>query len=203
MRRTNILGYSFAALLAVGIGQSVASAQATDAPLPEPAPDAGGPAAPSDAPGAGPAGAMAPQDQLGAANTYLANMESIRTSIRRDLEEAREQRDVVKTLCLNDKLNQIDVALRSAGERQRALELAAGRGDKDLSNHEFTILSVLHQRSQQLDAEAKQCIGKEVGFVGESSVTMNVDPTLPFDDPTDYPDTIQILEPPQCASCFR
>ena len=198
MRRTNILGYGFAALLAVGIGQSVASAQATDPPLAgDPAGEAG-----LDSPGAKQV-TLSPQEQLGAANTYLANMESIRTSIRRDLEEAREQRDVVKTLCLNDKLNQIDVALRSAGERQRALELAAGRGDKDLSTHEFTILSVLHQRSQQLDAEAKQCIGKEVGFVGESSVTMDVDPTLPFDDPTDYPDTIQILEPPQCASCFR
>ena len=197
MRRTNILGYAFAALLAVGIGQSVASAQATDEPAPPPAEGVG------ETPGLSKQVTLSPQEQLTAANTYLANMESIRASIRRDLEDAREQRDVVKTLCLNDKLNQIDVALRSAGERQRALELAAGRGDKDLSNHEFTILSVLHQRAQQLDAEAKQCIGKEVGFVGESSVTLDVDPNLPFDDPTDYPDTIFILEPPQCASCFR
>jgi hypothetical protein len=201
MRRTNILGYGFAALLAVGIGQSVASAQATSDPLPG-EPLAGDPGA-EPAPGLSKQVTLSPQEQLGAGNTYLANMETIRTSIRRDLEEAREQRDVVKTLCLNDKLNQIDVALRSAGERQRSLELAAGRGDKDLANHEFTILSVLHQRAQQLDAEAKQCIGKEVGFVGESSVTMNVDPNLPFDDPTDYPEMIHILEPPQCASCFR
>jgi len=110
---------------------------------------------------------------------------------------------VVKTLGLNDKLNQLDVALRSATERKRALDLAAGRGDKDLTNHEFTILSVLYQRAEQLDAEAKQCIGKEVGFVGESSTTMDVDPGMPDEDPTEYPVPPQIFEPPTCASCYQ
>ena len=123
--------------------------------------------------------------------------------IRRELSDARQQRDVVKTLCLNDKLNQVDVALRSATERKRALQLAANRGDADLSNHEFTILSVLDQRVKQLDAEAKQCVGKEIGIIGESSTTLDVEPGLPNEDPSEYPSIPTIVEPPMCSTCFR
>jgi len=193
MRRKQLLGYSAVGLLvAVLVGQGVAAAQG----------EGEQPAAPAS-PGLSKQVNLSMSDQLTQAGVFLNRMESIRNSVRRDLEDARQQRDVVKTLCLNDKLNQIDVALRSATERKRTLELAVKRGDQDLSNHEFTILSVLHQRAQQLDAEAKQCIGKEVGFVGESSVTMEVDPGLPEEDPTEYPAPEYIAEPPNCASCFR
>ena len=191
MRRYQIIGYTLVGLAAAAlVGQSAASAQ--DAP---------------DTTAADPAGAkqvnLSTADQVSAAEGYLRNMETTRESIRRDLEDARQQRDVVKTLCLNDKLNQLDVAIRSATDRKRGLDLAASRGDADLANHEFTILSVLFQRGQQLDAEAKQCIGKEVGFVGESSTTVDIDPNLPFEDPTDLPDPVVIAQPPNCASCNR
>jgi hypothetical protein len=199
MRRNQIIGYTVVGLaVAALIGQGVASAQA---PAPAPA------APPAEAAPAAPGGAkqvdLSPADQVQAAQGYLRNMETTRDHIRRDLEDARQQRDVVKTLCLNDKLNQLDVALRSANERKRGLDLAASRGDQDLANHEFTILSVLFQRGQQLDAEAKQCIGKEVGFVGESSTTVDIAPNLPIEDPTDLPDTGVITQPPNCVSCVR
>ena len=126
-----------------------------------------------------------------------------RTVVRRQLETARSQRDVVKVLCLNDKLNQLDVALRSARERRQALEAAAQRNDADLSNHEFTILTVLGTRSDQLSAEANQCIGKEAGFIGESAVTSTIDPNLPTQDPSEYPTNNVIIEVPACASCFK
>lgn len=192
MRRFQIIGYSLLGLAVAGVvGQGVASAQA-------PTPEAPAPAEPLSK-----QVDLSPADQVQAAETYLQTMETIRDSIRRDLEDARQQRDVVKTLCLNDKLNQVDVAIRSATERKRGLDLAASRGEQDLANHEFTILSVLFQRGQQLDAEAKQCIGKEVGFVGESSTTVDINPNLPLQDPTDLPDPIVITQPPNCASCVQ
>jgi hypothetical protein len=193
MRRKQLLGYSLVGLfVAVLVGQGVAAAQG----------GAEQPAAPA-VPGLSKQVDLSMAEQLAQSQSYVTRMEGMRNGIRRDLEEARQQRDVVKTLCLNDKLNQLDVALRSATERRRALELAAQRGDQDLANHEFTILSVLYQRGQQLDAEAKQCIGKEVGFVGESSVTMEIDPGMPLEDPAEYPTPENIAEPPSCASCFR
>jgi hypothetical protein len=130
-------------------------------------------------------------------------MNGARDAVRRQLAEARAKRDVVKTLCLDDKLSQLDVAIRSASERMEALELAVSRSDGDLANHEFTILSVLRQRTDQLSAEANQCIGAEGTLVGESSVTSTVDPNLPDEDPSDYPSFDVVTEVPSCSSCFQ
>ncbi|HKQ70709.1 MAG TPA: hypothetical protein VJT73_15290 [Polyangiaceae bacterium] len=146
---------------------------------------------------------LSPQEQLAQADSFVARMGVTGANVRRMLEQARAQRDVVKTLCLNDKLNQIDVATRSAQDRRGALEQASTHKDSDLAGHEFTILTVLRQRVEQLGAEANQCIGEEAGFIGETKVTTTVDPNLPKEDPTAYPENPVISVPPVCASCFR
>ena len=192
MRRKLILEFSAVALVAVALGHDSASAQA-----------------PAEGQGAvveGEPAAQVPstlEQQTAQADAYAVEMESVRSRVRRELERARRERDVVKTLCLNDKLNQIDVALRSAGERKRAHELAAKRGDRDLASHEFTILTVLHQRVLQLDTEANQCIGKEVSFIGETSVATSLDGDMAPEDPSEYPTGAVLIVPPQCASCFK
>src|SRR4051794_15540951 len=99
---------------------------------------------------------LSPAEQLSESGKHLTRMEGVGVGVRKMLEEARRQRDVVKTLCLNDKLSQVDVAIRSARERRQQLEAAAKRNDVELSGHEFTILTVLRQRSEQLVAEANQ-----------------------------------------------
>jgi hypothetical protein len=130
-------------------------------------------------------------------------MNATGTSVRRLLEQARATRDVVKTLCLNDKLNQIDVAARSARDRRNSLEQAVQRTDADLANHEFTILTVLRQRVEQLSAEANQCIGEEAVLYGDTKVVTTIDPNLPNEDPSTYPDNPIISMPPPCASCIK
>jgi hypothetical protein len=146
---------------------------------------------------------LTPQEQLERADQILARMEQASTAIRHQLEQARAQRDVVKSLCLNDKLSQVDVAVRSARDRKSALQSAVGRNDVELANHEFTIMTVLRQRSEQITAEANQCIGEDVAFVGQTQVVTQVDPNLPGEDVTQYPPTDPTLvsAPPLCASC--
>lgn len=192
MRRDSIVGFGAVLGLALLVGHGVASAQAQNAPQ---QPDAGA--------GLSRQVNLSPAEQVAQSEGALTRMEGSRSTVRRQLEQARAQRDVVKTLCLNDKLNQIDVAIRSARERKQALELAANRKDADLSNHEFTILTVLRQRVDQLTAEANQCIGQEAGFVGESAVQATIDPNLPQEDPSQYPPADVIVEPPACSSCFK
>ena len=217
MRRDKLLGLSAVAMLSLGllIEHRIAAAQAPFAPQsPPPAPVPFAPQAPPQGSPQAPmpfdanAGlartvTVAPEEQLAQTDQFLGQMETARTTIRRMLETARSQRDVVKTLCLNDKLNQMDVALRSARERRQALELAVGRRDADLANHEFTILSVLRQRSEQLTAEANLCIGKEAEYIGDSAVSGSIDPGLPEEDPSEYPNEPVIVEPPVCSSCFN
>jgi hypothetical protein len=149
---------------------------------------------------------LSPQDQVIEGERIVARMEVAASAIRRQLEQARAQRDVVKTLCLNDKLSQVDVAIRSARERNTALKTAATRNDVELTNHEFTILTVLRQRAEQLTAESNRCIGEESAFVGDTKVSTTIDPTLPVDDSTAFPSpdpTLLLTEPPKCTSCSR
>jgi hypothetical protein len=192
MRRERMLGFGAICALSLLVAHGIASAQQ------------GGtaPTAPDTNAGLGRQVTLSPAEQLSQAEAYLGRMESARSIVRKLLEEARAQRDVVKTLCLNDKLNQIDVALRSSRERKQALELASKRNDTDLSSHEFTILGVLRQRIEQLTSEANQCIGKDAEILGESSIISTVDPTIP-DDPAFYPPPLIIIEPPPSASVIK
>jgi hypothetical protein len=146
---------------------------------------------------------LTPKEQLAQADVFIARMNVTATNVRHLLEQARATRDVVKTLCLNDKLNQVDVAGRSAHDRRISLDQAVQRSDADLANHEFTILTVLRQRVEQLSAEANQCIGEEAVLYGETKIVTTVDPNLPHEDPSSYPDNPIISVPPPCASCTK
>lgn len=147
---------------------------------------------------------LTPAEEALEGDRTVARMEAAAALIRGQLGKARAERDVVKTLCLNDKLSQADVATRTGRDRNSALKDAVGRNDSELANHEFTILSVLGQRSQQLTAEANQCIGEEAAFIGETAVQTTVDPTLPPPDQTDVPPNFVVPiydQPPQCTTC--
>jgi hypothetical protein len=146
---------------------------------------------------------LSPEDQLKAADAVLGRIDNASNTVRKQLEQARAQRDVVKSLCLNDKLTQIDVAARSGKDRREALRQASARQDAELATHEYTILMVLKDRVDQLIAEANQCIGEEAGFVGETKVTVTIDPNLPKEDPAQYPENPIISVPPSCASCVQ
>lgn len=146
---------------------------------------------------------LSPQEELTQADSILARIDAASGTVRRQLEAARQARDVVRTLCLNDKLSQIDVAGRSARDRQSALQAAVQRNDAELSNHEFTIMTVLRQRVEQLTSEANQCLGEEMAFIGQTQVTTSIDPNTPGSDVTTFPptDPSMVFAPPTCSTC--
>ncbi len=131
---------------------------------------------------------LTPQQMLQKANDHIARMDQGARGVRQQLTEARQERDVVKVLCLNDKLNQIDVALASANDRVKSLESMVKSNDADRAKHEFTIISVLRERVETLLAEANQCVGEELGYVGNTEVNVNIDPGIPDTDPSGFPD---------------
>lgn len=143
---------------------------------------------------------LSPAEMQAKADTFLPQMDQGATAVRRQLQEARQARDVVKVLCLNDKLNQLDVAIRTARDRASSLRNAVDHNDADRARHEFTILEVLKDRARAVVAEANQCIGEETGFVGESRVTVSIDPNIPDTDPSIFPDTPIVSQPPVLSS---
>ena len=138
---------------------------------------------------------LSPQQMLIQAKAALPAMDRGATGVRRQLALAREQKDVVKSLCLNDKLNQIDLAIRTATDRVQGLESAVSASDLERSKHQYTVIMVLKDRVTTLTSEANQCIGEETGFVGESNVTVEVD-GVPDTDPSEFPNDPLVSEPP-------
>jgi hypothetical protein len=123
-------------------------------------------------------------------------------SVREKLMVARRERDVVKTLCLSDKLTQLDVALRSLRERREALLAAA---DQERAAHDFTIMGVLRQRADHVLAEANQCIGQPELVVHDKAVNTSIVPNILPDDAMNlkFPTEGVIIDPPTCSSCVK
>lgn len=141
-----------------------------------------------------------PQQLLSQAKSFVPLMDRTASVVRRQLAEARENRDVVRVLCLNDKLNQIDLAIRTANDRIDALNGAVAENDAVRAKHEFTVAQVLKDRVATLGGEANACIGEQAGFVGEAKVKVDVDPSVPDTDPSEPPDAPTPTEPPVLMS---
>jgi hypothetical protein len=143
---------------------------------------------------------LTPEQMVRRAERHIGKMERTARSVRRQLSEARQERDVVKVLCLNDKLNQIDVALSSASDRQKALQAMVTNNNTDRAKHEFTIIAVLAERVEALQAEANQCVGEELGYVGDTQVTVDIDDDIADPDDDAFPDDPFISDPPRLRS---
>lgn len=130
---------------------------------------------------------LPPDQMVKKAEEYIARMDQGSRSVRQQLSQARQERDVVKVLCLNDKLNQINVALSSAIDRKKTLDAVVKDNDIDSAKHEFTIIGVLRKRVETLLTEANQCIGEELGYLGETDVKVDIDPDIPDTDPAGFP----------------
>ena len=143
---------------------------------------------------------LTPAQMVQRARSFKPMMDNDAIAVQRQASEAKQKHDVVKSLCLSDKLSQIHVAVTTAGGRIEALEAAAGHNDGDRAKHEFTIVQVLKDRSSALVSEANQCIGEETGFIGESTVTVSIDPSIPDTDPSNFPNDPLVAEPPTLSS---
>ncbi len=141
-----------------------------------------------------------PQQLLAEAKAFAPAMDRTASVVRRQLAEARENRDVVRVLCLNDKLNQIDLAIRTANDRIEALNAAVTENDAVRAKHEYTVAQVLKDRVTTLGGEANACIGEQSGFVDESRVKVDIDPNVADTDPSEPTDPPIIVEPPVLTS---
>jgi len=143
---------------------------------------------------------LSPQEMLDKVRAMIPEMEQQRVTVAVQLSEAKKKRDVVKSLCLDDKSKQMKLASDTARDRVVALSSAVSQNDPDRAKHEFTVIQVLRERVQTLVAEAQQCIGEETGFVGNTNVIVNVDPAIPSTDPSEFPEDPVVSEPPVLSS---
>ena len=177
------------AVTLTGVGAAVAQESGTPTP----------PAAPRAVSG-GADVSLSPPQMVERVRTMVPQMDLQRGVVVGQLTEAKRRKDVVKALCLDDKVKQMKLATDTAKDRVLDLTASATQNDADRSKHEFTVIQVLHDRVQALVAEAQQCIGEETGFVGSSNVTVDIDSALPDTDPSTFPDDPLVSQPPVLSS---
>jgi len=142
---------------------------------------------------------LTPEQQREEARQIVERGNNVSRQVASMLDEARQERDIIRVTCLNDKLTQINANLRTATTRAEALDDAVEAQDSPRRNHEFTVLTVIAQKIQTLEREAQQCIGEDIFETGATTVETEIDDDDPV-DPDELPDVppvpVPILPPP-------
>lgn len=111
-----------------------------------------------------------------------------------------ENKDVVKLLCVQDNLKQIDVAINAA-EKKLPLSYST---DLSVADHKRKIIFFLLEKVNKLSEDAERCIGvDDLKNIDSSSVSMTVDNAILPDSVMQYSINSTIVEPPACSSCFK
>lgn len=147
---------------------------------------------------------MSDEAMIEKAEAALLKMRDVRKYVQNLLEQARKAKDIIKVTCLNDKLTQINVNIRTYEDRMQSLTNAVKIGDRAARNHEFNVLVVLEQKILNLRMEAETCIGEAEGYLGKTEVVVSIPKGMVKMDPTLVPDIgITVYERPPPASAFQ
>jgi enamine deaminase RidA (YjgF/YER057c/UK114 family) len=143
------------------------------------------------------------QEMNSQAREYQQSMSQVLKRIHTLEETARKQKDIIKLNCVMDKQVQAKVNANIADQAMAALQENVARADEGGRTHEFTRLTIINQKVMVLGAEAENCIGEDLSFVGATRVDLDIDPNIPRDDPTQPAVPTTPIERPPAASTYR
>jgi hypothetical protein len=136
------------------------------------------------------------------AETMVANQRKILARLTMLLIEARSAKDIVQLNCVNEKLTQIKGLLKISESGSAAMYEAIANNQEDVVNHEYTKITVAHQRCVTLGAEAEQCVGELAVYTGQTEVTVEIDEDVTEKDPTEPTPGDMLPTIPPVASFF-
>lgn len=128
------------------------------------------------APAAGKAGAAAEADMQKRASEALFSMRASLKQVTTRAEDARNEKDVVKLNCVNEKLAQIKGLLKVAEQSESALKVAIAN-NAPAANAEFTKIGIARNKVDGLGSDAQQCIGQLAYIVDERTTVEVQQPT--------------------------
>ena len=118
---------------------------------------------------------MVPDDEKDArTKRAVDNMRGALSKVLRYLEEAREQRDVLKLNCVNEKLTAIKGLLRVSEQAYTVMLTALATKDFTVAQHEYEKIMIANSKTDELSAESEVCIGELAVYSGQTSVTVEV-----------------------------
>jgi hypothetical protein len=143
---------------------------------------------------------LTPAEMVNQSKDYLQGMAQVVKRIQGLQEEAKRQKDIIRLNCVTDKLVQARVNENIAEQSMASLQEGLAKNDEGSETHEFTRLTIVNQKVTVLGAEAENCIGEDLSFVGATRVDVEVDPNIPQYDPTQPGSPfIDITRPPEAS----
>jgi hypothetical protein len=127
---------------------------------------------------------LTPQEMTKQGNDYFKNMNDTLKRISGLQDQSKRQKDIIRLNCVTDKLVQAKVNITIGEQAMAALQENISRADEGGRTHEFTRLTIVNQKVTVLGAEAENCIGEDLSFVGATRVDVEIDPNLPQIDVT-------------------
>ena len=138
------------------------------------------PALAQNAPPAPKAAELSPTERLERSAESLAKMKSAMKQVLSRAEEARNEKDVVKLNCVNEKLTQIKGLLKVAEQADIALHEAVAKQEPG-ADAEYQKISIARTKIEALRSDSEQCIGQLAYIVDEKT-------TVEVQAPGDLPD---------------
>ncbi len=133
-------------------------------------------------------------DMVKQVTEYRSKMEEMLKHIVQLQDQAKRQKDVIKLNCVNDKELQLKAVLNIADEANTNLVTAIARGDEADRYHQFGRITLAYQEAQRIAAEAEQCVGEDLTYLGKTTVSVE-EPRIP-EDPTVYGEpTFPVVDP--------
>jgi len=143
---------------------------------------------------------LTPQETQAQARDYYKKMQETQRRVQTLQSKAKKDKDMVKLNCVNDKLMQLKGHMTVTDQSMSSLTLDIAKSDDTARQHEFTRITILYQKVVTLGTEAEQCIGEDVSYVGATRVDVEIDPSIPPEDPTqpDLP-VPDVTRPPEAS----
>jgi len=145
---------------------------------------------------------LTPAETVAQSREYYKRMQEIERRVQGLHSKAKKDKDMVKLNCVGDKLTQVKGHLTVTDQSMSSLTTAVNKGDDGARQHEFTRVTILYQKVITLGTEAEQCVGEDVSYVGATTVDVEIDPSIPPEDPTQPDLPLPVVQRPPEASPF-
>lgn len=143
---------------------------------------------------------LTPAEMVNQSKDYFKGMGDVVKRIQTLQDQAKREKDIIRLNCVTDKLVQARVNVNIAEQSMATMQESIARNDEGAETHEFTRITIVNQKVTVLGAEAENCIGEDLSFVGATRVDVEVDPNIPQYDPTQPGSPfIDITRPPEAS----
>ena len=148
------------------------------------------------------ASGLSDQQKLAQADDHINRMKQVLTQVIGRLEEARNEKDIVRLNCVNEKLTQVKGLIKVSEQADIALQEAVARRD-EAADAEYQKIAIARAKVDQLRAEVEECIG-QLAFAVDEKTTVEVEQPrdLPDQDLTDREPPPPVVSRPPPASRY-